>query len=251
VVGIASAALPFMLFGFAALHISAGLSAIFNAVTPLAAAAIAALFLGEKLGARRIAGCVVGFAGVLWLVWHASSFGVVAGGAASELAVLACLAAALLYAVSATYTKQRLANVSPLAIAAGGQLVSALLLALPAVCLWPATLPSARAGAALVALALACTALAYLMFFRLIANVGAARAVTVAFLIPAFGVLWGTLFLGETFTLDMATGCALILIGTALAIGLTPAFRRGRPGFRSSAPACAAHTPPARSHGST
>ena len=220
VVGLASAALPFLLFGYAALYISAGLSAIFNAATPLYAAAIARLWLKEGLSAPRIAGLAVGFAGVMWLVWDKASFAADPDAPATGWAVLACLAATGLYAFAANYTKRHLSNVPPLAVATGSQLASALALALPSVWLWPVATPTPRAWLSLVVLAIACTAVAYLMFFRLIANVGASRAVTVAFLIPAFGVLWGIMFLDEAFTLETALGCAVILVGTALTTGL-------------------------------
>ena len=220
VVGLASAALPFVLFGYAALFITAGLSAIFNAATPLYAAAIAWLWLKERLAATRIAGLAIGFAGVLWLVWDKASFAAGPGGATTGWAVVACLVATLLYAFSANFTKRRLNNVPPLAVAAGSQLASAFALALPSAWMWPATPPTQRAWATFAVLAIACTALAYLMFFRLIANVGASRAVTVSFLIPPFGVLWGALFLNEVLTLEMVLGCAVILAGTALTTGL-------------------------------
>jgi len=98
-------------------------------------------------------------------------------------------------------------------------------LALPAWWLWPAAPPSAISWGSIVGLALPCTALAYLLFFRLIARVGAARAITVTFLIPVFGLLWGAMFLGEALTLAMMLGCAVIVFGTALTTGV---LRRSR-----------------------
>lgn len=219
-VGITNSALPFVLFGFAALSINASLSAIFNAATPLYAAVIGLLWLREHISVQRGLGLAVGFAGVLWLVWDSASFKTGANSIASGWAVLACLAATFLYAFSAHYSKQRLADVPPLAVAGGSQLISAVVLAVPAIIFRPATPPSLHAWAALLALTLACTALAYVLFFRLIANVGASRTMTVPFLVPAFGVLWGVLFLGEAFTLQMALGSGLIVLGTALTTGL-------------------------------
>ncbi len=219
-VGITNSALPFVLFGFAALSINASLSAIFNAATPLYAALLGLLWLRESISAQRGLGLAVGFAGVLWLVWDSASFKAGADTVASGWAVLACLAATLLYAFSAHYSKQRLAEVPPLAIASGSQLVSAIVLAVPAFLYWPAANPSPRAWLSLLALTVACTALAYVLFFRLIAKVGASRTMTVPFLVPAFGVLWGVLFLGEAFSLQMAIGSGLIVLGTALTTGL-------------------------------
>ncbi|MEQ5843264.1 DMT family transporter [Paraburkholderia acidicola] len=229
-VGITNSALPFVLFSFAALTLPAGLSSIFTAATPLFTAVIAWLWLNEKLSGMRIAGLAVGFAGVLWLVWDKTALaahGIASAHAATHtavhataLAIAACLAATLLYGFSANFSKRRLGGVSPLAVATGSQIVSAVVLAVPAVSLWPTTAPALHAWAALFALALACTAFAYVLFFRLIASVGPSRAMTALFLIPAFGVLWGALFLGETFTVAMAIGCGVILAGTALTAGV-------------------------------
>lgn len=218
--GITNAALPLVLFGFAALSITAGLMAILNAVTPLCAALVAWAWLGQRLTGPRIAGLAVGFAGVLWLAWGQAGVRTGAAGGATLWAIAAALVGSALYGFSANYTRERLAGVPPLAVAAGGQLVSALLLAGPAVAYWPATLPSARAWWSLLALAVLCTALAYVLFFKLIANVGGPRATTVSYLIPGCGVAWGALCLGEVFTAEMAVGCLVILAGTALASGV-------------------------------
>ncbi|GGC96041.1 DMT family transporter [Undibacterium terreum] len=230
-VGITNSALPFVLFGFAALSINASLSAIFNAATPLYAALIGLLWLRENISAQRGLGLAIGFAGVLWLVWDSAGFKTgTSNTTATGWAVLACLAATLLYAFSAHYSKQRLAEVPPLAVATGSQLISAAVLAIPAILYWPAVTPSTHAWLALLALTVACTALAYVLFFKLIADVGASRTMTVPFLVPAFGVLWGVLFLGEEFTFRMGVGSGLIVIGTALTTGLirVPGWALGR-----------------------
>lgn len=219
-VGVTNSALPFVLFALAALGINASLSAIFNAATPLYAAVIGRVWLGEAIGRMRAAGLALGFCGVLWLVADGASFKPGASAVATGWAVLACVAATMLYAFSAHYSKRYLAAVPPLAVAAGSQLAAALVLAPAALALHPTTPPSARAWGALLCLGVGCTALAYVLFFRLIARVGAAKTMAVPFLVPAFGVLWGVLFLGETFTPAMAAGSALIVLGTALATGV-------------------------------
>ena len=216
VVGITNSALPFLCFSYAALSITAGLSSIFNASTPLFGAVLGWLWLKDRPSGPRIAGLAIGFAGVLGLAWEKASFK--PGG--SGWAILACLAAALMYGLSANYTKRRLQGVAPLSVAAGSQLSAALVLALPALWWWPAAMPSARAWAMVALLAVLCTGVAYLLYFRLIAHIGPANAITVTFLIPAFAVLWGWLFLAEPLTAAMAVGCAVILLGTALATGL-------------------------------
>jgi drug/metabolite transporter (DMT)-like permease len=227
VVGVANSALPFVAYGYAALAITAGLSSIFNATTPLWGALIAWAWLRERLAPARALGLSIGFAGVLGLGWNSASFHAAAGGVSSGGAVLACLAATLLYGASANYTRKRLDGVAPLAVAAGSQLAAALALAPLAVWRWPPRPPSATAWIAVVLLAVVCTGLAYLLYFRLIAHVGAAKALAVTFLIPAFALLWGALFLAEPVTPALLAGCAVILLGTALATGLLrpPALR--------------------------
>ena len=217
VVGITNSALPFLCFSYAALSITAGLSSIFNAATPLFGALIAWGWLRDKLTPARMAGLAIGFLGVLWLAWDKASF---KPGANSGWAVLACLAATLLYGFSGSFTKRFLTGVPPLAVATGSQLSSALLLAVPALVWWPAAMPSLTAWSAAALLAVGCTGIAYILFFRLIAHIGPANALSVTFLIPVFAVLWGWLFLHEGLTPQMLLGCAVILLGTSLTTGV-------------------------------
>jgi drug/metabolite transporter (DMT)-like permease len=107
-----------------------------------------------------------------------------------------------------------------MAVAAGSQMGAALFLVVPALVWWPAQMPGAQAWGYALVLAVACTALAYLLYFRLIAHVGPANAISVTFLIPVFAVVWGGLFLGEKVDLTMALGCAVILLGTSLVTGV-------------------------------
>ncbi len=154
VVGVINSALPFVLFGMAALAINAGLSSIFNATAPLWGALIAWAWLGERLSRVRVFGLALGFAGVLWLAWDKASFKPGEHGVSAGLAIAACLAATLFYGFGANYTKRRLGGVPPLAVATGSQLAAALVLALPAWWLWPAAPPSAIAWGSVIGLAL-------------------------------------------------------------------------------------------------
>lgn len=219
-VGIANSALPFLAYSYAALSITAGLSSIFNASTPLWGALIAWLWLKDKPTSWRLLGLAIGFAGVLWLAWDKASFKPGADGLASGWAVGACLAATLLYGWSANFAKRHLAAAPPLVVATGSQLSAAVVLLPPMLWWWPAQTPSATAWIAVALLAVACTGVAYMLYFRLIAHVGPAKAISVTFLIPVFAVLWGWMFLGEGLTLAMGLGCTVILLGTALATGL-------------------------------
>lgn len=215
VLGAFNTAIPFALFAWAVLSITAGLASILNAAAPLFAALVAWVWLRERLSWLQWVGMGIGFAGVLWLSGAKSGF----GGDSSFWAILAALAATFSYGVSASVAKRYFAGVRPLAVAAGSQTAAALLLLPFAVATWPAAPPSSIDWAAASALGVLCTGIAYILYFRLIARVGPATAVAVTFLIPAFAMLWGGLFLAETVTPAMLLGCAIILGGTALATG--------------------------------
>jgi drug/metabolite transporter (DMT)-like permease len=223
--GIVNSALPFVLYGVALLAINAGLSAIFNAATPLWAAAIGALWLHERLGATRVLGLGIGLAGVVGLAWDKAGFTANEHGVSATLAIAACLAATLLYGYGASYAKKRLAGVPSMAMATGSQLSAAVLLAIPGWAQRPHTMPSAAAWMSLLLLALLCTGVAYILYFRLIAHIGATNASAVTFLIPAFAAAFGWLFLDEHVSASMIIGGAVILVGTALAMGLWPRQR--------------------------
>ncbi len=223
VVGITHSALPFALFGYASLHLSGGLSAVFNAATPLFGALLAWLWLHERLAGWRLVGLIVGFVGVAGLAGvKTGSLGL----GAPLLSIAACLGAAALYGFAANFARRKLAGVPSLAVATGSQASAALALAIPAALTWPAQPPDTRAWLALAALALFCTGWAYILYFRLIARAGAPYATTVTYLVPATAVAWGALFLDEAVTPTMIGGCAVILLGTALATGLLPRPRR-------------------------
>jgi drug/metabolite transporter (DMT)-like permease len=219
VVGVFNSALPFLLFTVAALVLNAGLSGIFNATAPLWGAVVAWLWLKDRPTRARAAGLAVGFAGVLFLAWDGASFKPGAHGVSPALGIAACMTATLLYGFTVNYTKKALTGVPPLAVAAGSQAWAAVFTLVPALWFWPAALPGVRAWTAVAVLALACTGLAYLLFFRLIAHVGPAQAIAVTYLIPVFAIGWGALFLGEAVTAPMLLGGAIVLLGTALATG--------------------------------
>jgi len=214
VVGLVNSALPFVMICFAEQTISASTAGILNATSPFFGAIAAAIWLGDSLTARKIGGMALGLAGVALLV-----------GLQPEpltlttvLAVAACLAAALCYGLGGVYAKKQMQAVPSFALACGSQLSAAIVLTpvLPFVSV-PGPVTSWIVFN-VVALAVASTAIAYLIYFRLIADIGPSRALTVTFLIPLFGVLWGYLFLGEAITANMLAGGVLIVAGTAIAL---------------------------------
>lgn len=224
VVGVLNSALPFLCFAYAALSITAGLSAILNSATPLFAAIVAWRWLGDRMTAPRIVGLAIGFAGVLWIGWDKADFK--PGG--SSWAIAACLLATLSYAVAPSLTKRQLGGVPPLAVAAGSQLAAAVLLAVPALLYWPDVTPAPHTWLAAGLLAIFATGVAYILYFRLIVNAGPTNAVAVTYLIPLFAVLWGGIFLGERVTLPIIVSCAVIFLGTALATGVLAPRRQRR-----------------------
>ncbi|MBN3846886.1 DMT family transporter [Paraburkholderia sp. Ac-20342] len=222
VVGILNSAAPFCLFAYAELTLSAGVTSVINASTPLWGALVGFLWLRDRLSTLRTLGLAVGFLGVLMLVWDqiVAPDGSPATPATVALAAAAALGATLLYGIAANYTKRYLTGVDALTIAAGTMLGATIVLLPLAVIDWPAAPISLRAWGAVIGLGVACTGIAYMMFFHLVAVIGPARTITVTFVIPVFGILWGALFLGEAVSPGMLEGCAVILLGTALATGV-------------------------------
>ncbi len=229
-VGLLNSGIPFALFAYAVLHIPTGLTAILNATVPLTGAVVAWLWLGDKPGASRTLGLLIGFVGVTLLVIGKSGLSSLAGAGqgSSLLAMGACLLATLCYGLAASFTKRHLAGAHPLATATGSQIGAALGLALPTVWLWPAAPVSATAWGALTAVALFCTSIAYILFFRIIAKAGPSRALTVTFLVPVFALLYGAFFLDETITPWMVICGVVIVCGTALSTGLLKLGARKR-----------------------
>jgi drug/metabolite transporter (DMT)-like permease len=214
VVGVFNSALPFALFSYAALILPAGYSAIVNSTSPLWGALIGVAALGDKLTARKVGGLLLGILGVAFLV----RLGPAQLSRDVVLAVLACAVAAFCYGLAAAYSKKKAVGIAPLLMATGSQLAAALVL-LPALPLSPlrGELTPFIIGIA-GALALLCSAVAYLLYFQLLANVGPSKALTVTFLIPLFALLWGTLFLHEVVTSSMLIGCALVAMAMWLVV---------------------------------
>jgi drug/metabolite transporter (DMT)-like permease len=214
VVGTLNSAVPFALFSYAALTLPAGYSAILNSTSPLWGALIGAIVFGEKFSVRKIAGLVIGIAGVAFLV----RLGPAQFTSEVLVAVLAGVVAALCYGVAAIYSKRKSSHIAAPLMATGSQ-VGAMLVLLPFVPLSPIggeVTPFIIVNAC--ALALVCTAVAYFIYFRLIGDLGATKALTVTFLIPLFALLWGALFLQETVDLNTLIGCALVVLATWLVV---------------------------------
>jgi drug/metabolite transporter (DMT)-like permease len=228
-IGVLNSTLPFLLITYAMLTLTAAFGAVLNATVPMWTALVAALWLRDHPRPSQWLGLAVGAAGVLVLVGDRVDFDPTGAGWRETMAIGATLLGMLLYGVSANVARRTLAGVPTLATATGSQLIAAVLLAPWAAWLWPVQSPSLGQWAAAIVLGLVCTGLAYVLYFRLIDRVGAVRAANVTYLIPLFATLYGTLFLAEPITLRLIAGGAVVLAGTAMALGVAqrpPRLRR-------------------------
>lgn len=224
--GVINSALPFALYAYAVMHISTGLSAILNASVPLSAALVAWLWLGDRLNRWRITGLIIGFVGVALLANNQTNFHSESNPDASPwgqyTAIAACLLATICYAIAGSFNKKYMPNMPALVSATGSQFGASLALTVPALFALPETMPGAQAWGSILMLGIACTGIAYILFFRLVNRAGPAKALTVTFLIPVFALVYGVIFLGETVTLIMVLLGMLVILGTAMSSGLLP-----------------------------
>jgi drug/metabolite transporter (DMT)-like permease len=206
--------LPFVCFAWAASALPAGYLAIINGLVPLWAAVIGAPVLGEPLGWRRITGFVLGIAGVALIV----NLGPLELNADTLAGTAAAIAGATLWGWAGVMIKQRTGRLPAMGVAAGTIGFAAVLMA-P---LWTLTPPpglwTLEAAAAMIALGLLCSGLAYLPFFTLIRDIGPSRTLTVGLAVPVLGIFWGWLILDEAVTAPMVLGAALVLVALALVL---------------------------------
>ncbi len=209
-------ALPFTLFGWSQTHIASGLASILNATTPIWGVVVAHFLTNdERMTPRKLAGVLLGFGGVAVMIGPSllSNLGT------SGLAELACVVAALSYALAAVWARRfKRLGVSPFSVTTG-QLTAGAIIMLPMSMVidqpWTRAFPPMSAIAAILALAIFCTALGYVLYFRLIEHAGATNALLVTLLVPPVAILLGGLFLGETLAPQDFAGLALIAVGLA------------------------------------
>ena len=211
VTGIFYAAIPLFLWGYAAQQLSASLLSIINATAPLFAALLSLLWLREKMSARGLAGLALGFAGVAVLVGGEG----LSDSKPPALSIAAAFLASLLYGVISNYW-QSVKDMDGFSNVLGSLWVATLAMA-PLMILFPVReTPGVAAWSSVAALGILCTAIAYVAYFRLVEQLGAAPALTVTYLIPVFGTLWGVVFLGERLGAHHVLGAAMIIGGIAL-----------------------------------
>ncbi len=216
VLGLFNSAVPFLLFAFAARTLSASLLSILNATAPIWGAVIGAVWTRTAIAPKALLGLALGIAGVALLV----GFDPDNLRPGAPLAIAMGLAATFSYGL-ATHSAKSARKVDPFANAHGSMWAATLLIAPAMPFAAPAAAPSLPIALSVLALGILCSGIAYLLYFRLVADLGAASALTVTFLIPVFGVLWGHLFLGEPIGWNTAVGALVVIVGTALVTGFS------------------------------
>ncbi len=205
-----NSAIPFVLFAWAAQRAPAGIGAITNAMAVLFTALVGFLFFGETIGTRRALALLAGFVGVIVLASGK------AAGASIGWAAAAGAGAAFLYGIGVNLVRRHLVGLPPAATSAITLICAAAWIAPFAIAQWPQHAVAMRDWAAATALGVICTGSAFVMYYRLITRIGPARAVTVTYLVPLFGVFWAWLLLGEPVTITMAIAGAMILGSVAI-----------------------------------
>lgn len=228
--------IPFLLFGWGQTQIASGLASILNATTPIWGVVVAHFLTSdEKMTARRLAGVVVGFAGVAVMIGP----DLLRAIGSDTLAQLACVIASLSYALAGVWARRfKGMGLSPATVTTG-QLTVGTLVMLPLVLAidqpWLAPLPSMQALGAILALAIICTSFAYILYFRLIDGAGATNALLVTLLVPPVAILLGWLLLGEAISPRDFAGLALIAGGLAAIDGRLLSLLRRVPAPRPAA----------------
>jgi drug/metabolite transporter (DMT)-like permease len=214
--------IPFCLLAYASLSIGAGFASVLNSTVPFFAAIIAFVFWSQRITLTSVLGLIVGFTGVVVLVFDPSGDSPLAS---NGKAICAGIIAAMFYGIAVNITANKLQGVSGLAITVGSLFCASVCLAPFAVYSLPQSMPSASIWFSVLTLGVMCTGVAYLMFYRLIVRIGSHKAITSTFMIPLFSIVWGALFLGETVTGYMVTGCILVLFGVAMTTGFILRFK--------------------------
>ena len=219
--GILSSTIPFLLFGYAATILPASILSVLNATAPIWGTLLGAIVNGHRPSPTAMAGLLMGITGVCVRVGFDPSM--MADGAI--LAALAAVGATVFYSIAAIYV-QRNPVTDPLMTALGCMMVSTLMVTPVTPFFLPDAWPSVGVMGCVAALGIVCSGIAYLIYFRLVADIGPASALTVTFLIPVFGVLWGAVFLGEHVGINTLIGAIIVIIGTALVTGFRPPWMR-------------------------
>ena len=216
--GVFTAVLPFFAYGYALQLVTTTTASIINATTPLFGAVIAWLWLSDQLDRNRVAGLFLGFVGVCALILsqtHGKEH-----GQSDLLGTLICLLAPASYGFAASYSKKYLKNVPSMVQATASQLGGTVVIAPVIPWAWPDHVPAPSTWGAMFMLGIVCSGIAYLLFYRIIALAGPARALTVTFAIPLFAAVYGLMLLNESLGPATIGSASAIILGITLATGL-------------------------------
>lgn len=214
--GIINHVLPFSLLALATTRLEAGFTSLLNATTPIFTALLGAAFFATPVQRQQYAGLALALLGVYILSANRLDFALGGDG----WFIVAVLGATFCYGIASNYTKTRLGHLPSRVLAAGSSAMSALVLLIPGLLLWPSEPVSPLAWGNALALAALSTTLAFLLYFSLLASAGATATSTVTFLVPVSALLWGYLILDETLSLQIVAGMVITLLGTAIATRL-------------------------------
>jgi drug/metabolite transporter (DMT)-like permease len=215
VLGVITSVIPFWLIAWSEQHIDAGIAAVANSTVPLFVALLAIRFRpSERAGGLRLVGILIGLVGVGVLAgFHPQ------GGSLAVAGTLCVVLASLCVAASFLYTQEHFPTTQSLVLATAAVTSSALVILPFGLVQLPDTFPSAKVAGSMVALGVVGTAVAYLIFYRLLALYGSARTSLVTYLLPVFALLFGALLLDERLSLNAILGLGLILSGVTLGSG--------------------------------
>jgi drug/metabolite transporter (DMT)-like permease len=218
-IGVINSALPFVLFAYASISLSGGNVSLLNTMTPVFTAIIAHFWLKDKMSPLQILGLFICIIGLVILVWDKLDISE-ADSPSLALAIFAGISAPLFYGFASNSTKKYLSKVTPLTATAGSLLFATLFMLLLLPFFSPTNINhiSNLDWIYAIILGLVCTAVAYLIFFKLIHDIGPSRAVSVTFLIPIFAFIWGYLVLDEVVTLRMWGATAIIVVGMSFVL---------------------------------
>lgn len=231
IVGLASTAIPFTLFGFAAKSVNAGVLAVLNASVPMMSGLMASLFFKEKLARKQLVGLAIGILGVMILMSETIVSLFSTNSAAGNplhsqlfpmsLALFACIG----YAVGANITRNYLDHVSPIAITSGSLIIASMVMLPVCVSSFPYEQSiSLKAWFSVICIGVVSTAIALIFMNQLIKNIGPVRATSITLVIPIFAIIFGYILLGESLDIFAIVGSMVILFGTYLSLDLS--FRR-------------------------
>lgn len=223
VVGLFSAAIPFILFSFSAQTVNAGVLAVLNAAVPMMSGFIASTFFNEKLAKKQIVGLIIGVIGVVILMSESLFSESESQDLSSNLLPMGyALLGAVGYAVGANITRNYLEDISPVAITAGSLIIASLVMLPVAAYNFPyGASISVKAWVSVICIGVFSTAIALVFMNQLIKSIGPMRATSITLVIPIFAIILGYLLLGEALDIGAIIGSMVILVGTYLSLNLS------------------------------